>query len=131
MILTTPEHLAVEAETIQNYLEISISDNIEEARQRANDLSVYNARTGKMLADAKYHLSDKKKTEIMQVIQLQAKGTGMTAKTVNTMIDSICREEQYLVDWIERLNRATVHQIDLIRTFISLEKEIMRNTPTQ
>lgn len=131
MILTTPEALSIEAEAIQNYIEVTMSDNLEEARQRATDLSVYNARTGKMLADAKYHLATKMKTEVMQVVQLQAKSTGMTAKTVNAMIDSLCRDEKYLVDWIERLNRATVHQIDLIRTFISLEKEIMRNTPQQ
>lgn len=128
MILTTPEALSIEAEAIQNYIEVTMSDNLEEARQRATDLSVYNARTGKMLADAKYHLATKMKTEVMQVVQLQAKSSGMTAKTVNAMIDSLCRDEKYLVDWIERLNRATVHQIDMIRTFISLEKEIMRNT---
>lgn len=129
--ITSIEKLKEEAEKIQAFLEITISDNIEEAKQRATDLSVYNARTGKMLADAKYHLADKMKSEVMDIIRFQAKDAYATAKAVNLLCDSVCRDEKYLVDWFERLNRATVHQIDIIRTFISLEKELMRNSPMQ
>jgi hypothetical protein len=129
--ITTSEKLKEEAEEIQSFLEITISDNIEEAKQRATDLSVYNARTGKMLADAKYHLADKMKSEVMDIIRFQAKDAYATAKATNLLCDSVCRDEKYLVDWIERLNRSTVHQIDLIRTFISLEKELMKNSPMQ
>lgn len=127
MIITPFTDLQKEAQQIQAFAEITISDSIEEAKQRAIDLSVYNARTGKMLADAKYHLADAMKSEVMDIIRFQAKDAYATAKAVNLLCDSVCRDQKYLVDWLERLNRATVHQMDMIRTFISLEKELLRN----
>jgi hypothetical protein len=48
----------------------------------------------------------------------------------NTLADSLCREEQYLVDWIERLNRAVTHQQDALRSLISYEKEHLRISKT-
>ena len=44
--------LQSEAQEIQEFLEITMSDNPQEVIERGNDLQVYMARTGKMLADA-------------------------------------------------------------------------------
>lgn len=130
MIITPFTELETEAAQIQAYLEITMSDDLNEAKERATALSVYNARSGKMLADAKYHYNQAMKSEIMELVKLQAKGQ-MSATAMNQLLKSLARNEQYLVDWIERINRATVHQIDLIRTFISLEKELLRNSQMQ
>ena len=55
--------LQSEAQEIQEFLEITMSDNPQEVIERGNDLQVYMARTGKMLADAKYILNEQKKQE--------------------------------------------------------------------
>ncbi|MDR2917676.1 MAG: hypothetical protein LBV74_23030, partial [Tannerella sp.] len=83
-------------------------------------------RTGKMLADAKYHLNQRKAEETMQVIAnilLEAK---LSAKVQNSLIDSICRDEQYLVDWIERIHRTCTHQQEALRSVLSYEREGLR-----
>lgn len=130
MIITPFTELETEAAQIQAFLEITMSDDLNEAKERATALSVYNARSGKMLADAKYHYNEAMKSEIMELVEKQGKGH-MSATAMNQLLKSLARNEQYLVDWTERINRATVHQIDLIRTFISLEKELLRNSLMQ
>lgn len=120
------ESLEKEAQEIQNYLEITISDDPAEVVCRGNDLVVYISRTGKMLADAKAHLDSKMRSSIMK----QLKGIGidlkMPATTLNNLISASCERENYLVTWIDRMNRAATHQLDWCRTLVSKSKEEMR-----
>ena len=84
---------------------------------------VYIARTGKMKADAKYWLNTKKQSEVMETLRQVAKETPYaTSKAVNAMIDSLCKEEEFLYDMIERLNRTSTHQYEWCRTLISAAK---------
>jgi hypothetical protein len=129
MIKATFEELETEAGEIQEYLKIECSGDPEEIKERLTTLSVYNARTGKMYADAKYILAGKLKGEFSSLIEQLGKSSGLTAKAINKLIDCMSKDEQYLVDCIERINRATVHQIDVLRSLLSYEKEQIRNTP--
>ena len=104
-------------------------EEVEEAVVRGNDLAVYIARTGKLLADAKYHLNEKKKSEVFDTLRETASRAKATSKAVNAIIDSLCKEEQYLVDWCERLNRAATHQLEWCRTVISKAKAEMTLAP--
>ena len=127
MIITPMDKLLSESEDIQKFLEITMGDDPAEATARGNDLATYVARTGKMLADAKLHLNRKKRSEVVDLLVEVAKKTpNATSTTTNELVKSICREEQYLVDWIDRLNRAATHQLDWCRTLISKAKEEMR-----
>ena len=126
MIITPLYMLTDEAEEIQSFSEITTGDNPVEIKNRIVDLSVYVARTGKMLADAKFHLNQKKSQETMKVIEDILLGAKLSAKVQNSLIDSICKEEQYLVDWIERLNRTCTHQLDAMRSVLSYERETAR-----
>jgi hypothetical protein len=83
-----------------------------------------------MLADAKYHLARKSKDETMEVIKNILGDKKLSAKVQNSLIDGICREEHYIVDLIERLNRTATHQLDAMRSLLSYEKENMRITKT-
>ena len=127
--ITPKEQILTEAIEIDSFLQETMSEMAEEAVMRGNDLAVYIARTGKMLADAKYHLNTAKKDEVLDVLRETAKNAKATSKATNALIDSICKEEQYLVDWCERLNRSATHQLDWCRTLISKAKEEMRLTP--
>lgn len=127
--ITPKDQIATELSSIDSFLNITMSEQAQEAVIRGNDLAVYIARTGKLLADAKFHLNEKLKNEVFDTLRETAKQAGATSKAVNAIIDSLCKEERYLVDWCERLNRTATHQIEWCRTLISKAKEEMRLTP--
>ena len=138
--ITPIESIAEELAVIDSYLNITMSEDVQEAVLRAhfghivfgpggNDLAVYIARTGKLLADAKYFLNEKKKSEVFDTLRETASRAGATSKAVNAIIDSLCKEEQYLVDWCERLNRTATHQLEWCRTLISKAKAEMSLAP--
>lgn len=124
--ITPPAQIADELTEIDGFLNITSSEQIEEVVQRGNDLAVYIARSGKLLADAKYHLNEKMKHDVFETLRNTGKGTGATATAINAIVKSLCKEEQYLVDWCERVNRSATHQLDWCRTLISKAKEEMR-----
>ena len=127
--ITSIENIAKELPAIDAFLNITMSEEVEEAVVRGNDLAVYIARTGKLLADAKYHLNEKKKSEVFDTLRETASRAKATSKAVNAIIVSLCKEEQYLVDWCERLNRAATHQLEWCRTVISKAKAEMTLAP--
>lgn len=124
--ITSPAQIADELKEIDSFLNITSSEQIEEVVQRGNDLAVYIARSGKLLADAKYHLNEKMKHDVFETLRNTGKGTGATATAINAIVKSLCKEEQYLVDWCDRINRTATHQLDWCRTLISKAKEEMR-----
>ena len=126
LIISTLDELNEEATQIQSDLDVTQSEDANEAQERGNMLAAYISRTGKMLADAKYHLNAKKKSDIMETLVDVTKRTPNASSTVvNELIKSLCKEEQYLVDWIERLNKTATHQLEWCRTVISKAKAEM------
>lgn len=124
--MNTEETIIQELETMQSFLEIDISDDVAEVEERGSKLQVYMARSGKMLADAKNVYNKSMKTEIVIILKEYMVEMGASHTAVNTMIKAACHKEQYIVDWIERINRTCTHQLDWCRTLISKYKEEMR-----
>ena len=122
-LITKIEDIKFELEAIQQFLEISISEDMNEVEQRGNELVVYMARSGKLLADAKYHRDEKLNSAIVEELK---KILQLAPSTANKYIDALTKEENYLVSWSERVNRTCTHQIDWCRTLISKAKEEMR-----
>ena len=120
------ESLMKEAEQMQSFLEITISDDPQEVIERGSDLVVYIARSAKMLADAKLLLNEHKKDETLAVVRDFIYDQKLSAKVQNALIDGLCRQYQYLVDWLDRLNAAITHQLDWCRSVVSKNKEEMR-----
>jgi uncharacterized protein YicC (UPF0701 family) len=125
MNITTVTDLYKEAEAIQSFLDITMSEQVEEALERGNTLACYISRTGKMVADAKYHHNTKLSSAVISILKDTAQSAGATSKAVNALIDSSCADERYLVDWLDRLNRTATHQLDWVRTVISKAKAEM------
>lgn len=123
MIITPIEELEREIDDIEAYLSEVPPDEPDLVIERGNELSVYISRTGKMLADAKYH-QDKAISE--SIFYNLGKNAGCPASMLKQLVESTCRRENYLVNSIERLNRAATHQLDWLRTVISKAKEEMR-----
>ena len=122
-LITKIEDIKFELEAIQQFLEISISEDMNEVEQRGNELTVYMARSGKLLADAKYHRDEKLNSAIVEELK---KILQLAPSTANKYIDALTKEENYLVSGSERVNRTCTHQIDWCRTLISNAKEEMR-----
>nr|WP_297167563.1 hypothetical protein [uncultured Dysgonomonas sp.] len=122
--------LQQEAQQIQDYLDITCSENPEEVLERIRVIMPYISRTAFMLAEAKKALRRKKASEISNTIINIAKEQCLSAKVQNTLIDSIAEEEAYLVDWLDRLNAAATHQVDALRSILSFERENLRITKT-
>ena len=124
-LITPFADLIDECRTIDEFMGITPSDNIEEIVERGNALIVYINRTGKMLADAKYHLNTVRKSDIMKIIR-EIIPEKLSAKVQNTLVDTSALEQQFLVDWCERLNRTATHQLDWMRSLISKAKVEMQ-----
>ena len=113
-----------ELEEIQKFLEINVSEDMNEITERGSQLSVYIARTGKMLADAKLILDAKMNSEIMETLRKVAKENPMaTSTTINKLVNSLCAEEQFVLSWAERSNKTATHQLDWLRTLVSKAKQ--------
>lgn len=117
-----------EIKEISDYLKITCSNNPVEIQERISTLMVYMVRAGEMLAEAKKMLRKKKTAEISNTIITIAKENCLSAKVQNTLLESIAEEESYLVDRLDRIGAACVHQIDGCRSLLSYEKEIARMT---
>ena len=128
--ITPIDKIADELSAIDSFLNVTMSEEVEEAVQRGNDLAVYIARSGKLLADAKYHYREKMSGEGIKMVEQLARQAKTPAKAINALIDSLCREEQYLIDWCERVNRSATHQLEWSRTLISKAKAEMALAPT-
>lgn len=117
-----------EIQNMQTYLELIPSDDTAELSDRIKTLAVFQARSGYLLAEAKKTLSEKKKSEIVNTILAIAKENYLSAKAQNALVDSIATDEQFIVDWLDRINAACKHQLDAVRSLLSFEKEVFRTT---
>lgn len=73
ILITPKEQICKELTDIDSFLNITMSENAEEAVLRGNDLAVYVARSGKLLADAKYWLNEAMNSETMKTLAETAK----------------------------------------------------------
>lgn len=124
--ITPKEQILRELEVIQACEEETISEEVAKVIEYGQTLAPYISRSGKLLADAKHHLNTRMKEDTFDVLRKTAKQGGATAKAINAIVDSLCAEERYLVDFAERVNRCGVHRLDWCRTLISKAKEDMR-----
>ena len=123
--VTPLDKILQEASSIQDFLEVQAPDEMQPIIQHMTELEIYLARTGKLYADANYHLNEKMNSEVMKTLKETSKAF-TTASAINALVKSICKEERYAVDWTDRLNSACTHNIDACRTVISKLKEEMR-----
>lgn len=128
IILISVESLKAECEQIQSFLEADYpSDNPAACEARGRDLEAYMARTGKMLADAKYYRDKAVSEAINKTVDIAIKqGKLWTPTLVNKKVDALVRDHNYMVNWCDRLNRSCTHSLDFIRTLLSKHKEEMR-----
>ena len=119
-----------EATAIQAYLDIVCSNNPEELTERISQLMSYMSRSGEILAKAKRLLRSRKSEQIQNTIIEVARAEHLSASVQNALLESICEQEAFLVDWLDRINKACTHQIEGLRSLLSYEKEGLRLNKT-
>jgi lipopolysaccharide biosynthesis glycosyltransferase len=123
-----PEDILVLAEEIHKFLKMEVhTDDIEVAVSRGHQLNAYMANTGKMLADAKYW-KDKATRESVLTQMKDFKRSAIPASIMNELIKSETKDLNYLVNWIEQMDKEVKYQVEWLRSCISKAKEEMRFT---
>lgn len=115
------DELEKEAQYIDDFLNLTCSEEIEELSGRIIEISVYMARTGKMLADAKHHQDKAIKESILGRLNQD-----LSPSIMKELIKSDCENENYLVNWIDRLNRTCTHQLEALRSLLAKAREEMK-----
>lgn len=119
------QSLLDECKDIQYFLEEVVSDDPHELAERLSKLCVYMARSGAILADAKY-MQDQARRGVYDVYFDQI--TRMSATVASKFIESETGEMNYLVNWADRINKSCTHQADSLRTMLSYAKENLKLT---
>jgi hypothetical protein len=121
--VASPGEIKAELIEMQKFLEVEISEDVTEAVLRGNTLTVYMARSGKLLADAKIHHDRKLRSDLVEQIKsINSMAPSVAVKFTNTLVEN----ESYLVNWATRLNASCTHQLDWCRTLISKAKAEMQ-----
>ena len=122
-LITAPPNILTELTEIQDFLQITMSEDANEAVVRGNDLAVYMARTGKLVADCKYHRDQKLRSEMIKEYQ---KLLDFPASVAVKYTETLVENETYAMTWATRLNASCTHQLDWCRTIISKAKAEMQ-----
>lgn len=124
--IQSTEQLFALAEEVHNFLKEDVhTDDIEVAVNRGHKALRYMANTGKMLADAKYH-RDKAYSDNTLTKLKDRQLTNLSASAMNKLIEADCKDVNYLVNWIEQLDKECKYQNIWLITCISAEKEQMK-----
>jgi len=120
----TSEQIKEKADKMQAFLEQKPGDQDEGLIDRLELLQVLMAQSGDLLAQAKY-LLDCKKNDSITIALKEALAGDWSTTIIHKKIDALCREENFLVNKLDRINSSAVHQIDALRTVISYRKAQM------
>ena len=119
------EVLSIIAQKIQGFLEEDFDESPNALVERLGIINSYLAVSGKALADAK--LIQDKQAQLIFAEELKSI-TKMPATIASKFITSQNADANYVVNWLDRLNRSLVHIGDNTRTQISFAKEELRLT---
>lgn len=114
-----------ELQAIQNFLDSDAVDDLDVLVERLSIMNVYLARSGKLMADAKY-IEAKIKNEFFDANEEAI--FNLSPSIVKELLNAKSSEASYVANWAERINRAIVHSGDNIRTQVSFGKENLKLT---
>ena len=106
---------------MQTFLETPAGHEPQELIDRIEYLNILVAKSGQLLAQAKYIQDDIINTGLMQAME-QELDKKLSPSLVNKFVGSGAKNINYLVNWADRINAAATHQLDGIRTIISYKK---------
>lgn len=118
---STIEQLTSKAERMQKFLDEEPGNEPNVLIRRSELLGILLSQSGKMLADAKYYKDTIINGAIMEAIQ-KAYNEKLSPSTINKFVETASKDQNYLVNWIDRINATATHQIDSLRSVLSYRK---------
>jgi len=123
--IQTPEQLYPLAEAIYDFLKDKAHvDDVHLISERGHEIAAYMANTGKMLADAKYWRDKAMKESVLTQLK-DSKRSNLPASVLNELIKADCKDLNYLVTWIEQLDKESKYQLEWLRSCMSTERQQM------
>lgn len=117
--ITPPDQIQRELEEIQAFLEADYAaDNPQQVQDRFDSLAGYMARSGKIKADAEYHLNTMVNSAIMDLLK-KGYEKSLTPTVMNKFVDSAAKDYKFLVTWSDRCNRSCTHILEGMRSVMS------------
>lgn len=121
--MTRIEQIRREAKDIQQLLETQGSGDVAAMTARLEQLGVYYARSGELLAEA----IGARDAAIARAFHDEREViASLSPSLASKLVNSSAAELNALVTWLDRINAACRHQCDNLRTMISYEKERMK-----
>jgi hypothetical protein len=117
----THEELKAKAEKMHLFLEQKPGSEPNDIIERIELLSILISQSGECLAAAKYIQDNLIHSEIMKTIR-EGYVDKVSASVLNKLVNSLAKEENFLVNSFDRINSAAVHQLDGCRTILSYRK---------
>ena len=115
------EQLKGMAERMQKKLEQPLPKEPNDLIAYLEEVDRIMAVSGNMLADAKYYQDAIKNAAILTSLSDEYSTLSQSAK--NEFIKTEAKDQNYMVNWIDRINACAVHIKDSIRTIISYRKK--------
>lgn len=120
-----------ELQTYQSELECEVSDNPEEVKERIRRFSVIISRTGYLLALTKKQHKEDMRSEIAATVIQIAKENYLSSKAQNALVDSLCSDAGFIMDFAEQVNKSAKHHQSALITLLSYAKAEMQYTNNQ
>jgi len=119
--MLTKGQLTDKCEKMQRFLELKPGSEPHDLIDRIELLSVLISQSGECLADAKY-LQDIAIGEAIQKSINLGYDQKLSISTINKYVNAEAKEFNWLVNTFDRINSASVHQLDGLRSILSYRK---------
>ena len=118
------DELKDKCKRMQEFLEKKSGSEPNDLIERAENLMVLMAQSGQCLSDAKYLQDIAIGNAIQKSINLEY-DKKLTPSTINKFVSAEAKEFNYLVNTFDRINAASTHQLDGLRSVLSYRKSEM------
>jgi hypothetical protein len=120
------EQISEELSQFQDFLnDMPLGDDPNSIVEYGNKVSSIISRTGKMVADSKWHFKNSSREEVLTIINEYC-GKNVAKEVQKLLADTVLKDIQYIVDWADRVNRTATHKLEWCRTVVSKLKEEMK-----
>ena len=106
---------------MQRFIEKPMPQDMPLLIKHLDLIDILMAQSGRMLADAKYYQDAIKNAAILKSLSDEYSSLSQSAK--NEFIKTEAKDQNYMVNWLDRINASAVHIKDSIRTIISYRKK--------
>lgn len=118
------DEILASAKKMQQYLEEKPGSEPNELIERAENLTVLIAKSGKLMADAKHLQESVINGAILDSLQ-KAYEERLSPSTINLFVKTAARDFNYVVNFLDRINATATHSLEAVRSILSYRKSEM------